>query len=226
MRDPPAMAPNLSPELLDMLPLPQRLALSYAPARARNVFGPLFALDARLGQALRQASEPIMAQMRLAWWRDQLRLAPEVRERSDELIRALDPLADESEALLALVDGWELLLSEEFSEATAAAFISARAQSLLGLARTLGAGDEPEHVLIAGQRWALADLVGGLADPAERARALALTPRGGRLRLSRTMRPLAVLDELARRSLSNQGAPLIAGRGSVIAAMRLGLFGR
>ena len=224
MRDPPAMAS----ELLESLPLTQRLALSYASARTRNASLAIFALDARLGQSLRQASEPIMAQMRLAWWRDQFQVPPRRRERSDELVRALDPFAGYEDALIALVDGWELLLSEEFGKQPASAFASARAQVFLALARVVGATDAVDDVLLAGQRWALADLLTGLSDPLERDTAMALanaSKRQGR-RLSRSLRPLAVLDGLARRSLAKGGAPLLDGPGSALSAFRLGLIGR
>lgn len=223
LRDPAAMMDGL----LEMLPLPQRLALAYAPGPARPATLALFALDTRLGQALRQTSEPIMAQMRLAWWRDQLRLPPSGRERADELVRALDALSGEAEGLLALVDGWELLLSEEFGTQVASAFATARAQALLALARVVGARDRGEDVLFAGQRWALADLASGLGDPEERSVVLEMAGalEGKGARLSRRLRPLGVLDGLARRSLARGGRPLLDGPGSALAAIRLGLSG-
>lgn len=216
----------MSASLLQTLPLPQRLALAYAPGEARAAMLAFFALDARLGQALRQAHEPIMAQMRLAWWRDELAKASPERERSDELIRALDALDAERAALSALVDGWELLLSEDFGAKPAQAFASARARALLAAGRSAGARDEAGAVMLAGQRWALADLAAGLADAGERATVLALAPPAGAPRLSRLLRPLAVLDGLARRSIARGGRPLLEGAASGMAAMRLGLFGR
>ncbi len=167
----------MSASLIDTLPLPQRLALTYAPGKVRSETLALFALDARLGQALRQTNEPIMAQMRLAWWRDQLKLDPPARERSDELVCLLDIFDTQREALAALVDGWELLLTEDFAESAASAFASARAQALLGLARIVEAPDSPEDILLAGQTWALADLAASLSDPSERAAARGIAPQ-------------------------------------------------
>lgn len=218
----------MASELLESLPLVQRLALTYAPSRAREQSLAIMALDTRLGQALRQASEPIMAQMRLAWWRDQFRVPPARRERSDELVRALDPFVGHEDALIALVDGWELLLSEDFGKQSASAFASARAQVYLALARVIGARDTADDVLLMGQRWALADLLTGLSDPAERAAVLSLAEasKGQGARLSRLLRPLTVLDGLARRSFAKGGTPLLDGRGSAFTAIRLGLTGR
>ncbi len=218
----------MAESLHDTLPLPQRLALTYAPARARQATLALFAFDSRLGQAVAQASEPIMAQMRLAWWRDQLKLAPNRRERSDALICALDPFSDESFSLSALIDGWELLLSEELTESSARSFASARAQAFLPLRRVLNASDEADAILRHAQQWALADLASGISDVQERSLVLDLARDANESipRLTRVMRPLSVLSGLSRRSLKRGGTPLLDGAGSALAAIRLGLTGR
>lgn len=218
----------MASELIDELPLPQRLALAYAPAAARPATLALFALDARLGQAVRQASEPIMAQMRLAWWRDQLKLDPTERERHDKLMAALDLFAGEGASLGALVDGWELLLSEELACETIRAFASGRAQAFLALRRVIGADDDPEAILRAGQRWALGDLAAGLSNMQECGKVLELHEEsdGASPSLSRSMRPLSVLGGLAGRSLRRGGGPLLDGPASGLAAIRLGLIGR
>jgi 15-cis-phytoene synthase len=49
---------------------PQRLALAYTKQDLRLGFGLLLALDDRLEQIFRKAGEPLIAQMRLAWWND------------------------------------------------------------------------------------------------------------------------------------------------------------
>ncbi|WEK46976.1 MAG: hypothetical protein P0Y56_01435 [Candidatus Andeanibacterium colombiense] len=208
-------------KLIDSLALPQRLALAYAPKSARPATLALFALDARLAQAVRQASEPIMAQMRLAWWRDQFGLAANRRERSDELIRALDLFAGEEGALIGLVDGWESLLADELD---AEGFALGRARAFAALARRLHLPDEPAAA--AGRRFALADLAANLADAEEQRAVLGLAGGGGRIALPRELRSLAVLDGLARRSLARGGAPLLDGPAAMLGAIRLGLAGR
>lgn len=216
----------MNASLVDTLPLPQRLALAYAPGNARNQTLALFAFDARLGHALRQANEPIMAQLRLAWWRDQLKLEPAARERSEQLICALDVLDAQRDALAALVDGWELLLTESFNTEAAGAFATARAQAMLGLARIIEAPDPAEDVLFAGQQWALADLATSLGNSDERAAVIGIAPQERSPRLSRHLRPLAVLAKLARRGLAAGGVPLLGSAGSALVAMRTGILGR
>ncbi|HEX7709754.1 MAG TPA: hypothetical protein VF418_02340 [Sphingomonadaceae bacterium] len=188
----------------------------------------LLAFDARLGQAVRQASEPIMGQMRLAWWNEQLRLEADRRERSDELVAALDALAGMRGALHALVDGWELLLGETLDRPAVEAFVAARAGAFVGLARLLATPDSAATVLAAGRCWALADLAAGLGEGGERAGVLALGAEEPHvpIRLSRALRPLAVLAGLGRASLANGGAPLLRGRRAALRAIRLGLTGR
>ena len=53
------------PELAETIPVFQRLALSYGARPARLPTLSLFALDARLADVLRSASEPMLAQLRL-----------------------------------------------------------------------------------------------------------------------------------------------------------------
>jgi phytoene synthase len=214
--------------LLDFLPPPQRLALAYSPASTRPYLLALLAFDARLGMAIRQANEPIMAQMRLAWWRDQLRLEAEARERSDALVVALDRLAGMRGALFALIDGWERILGEFLDNQAIGELVSARGKAVAAAGRLAGAADPGELIERAAARWALADLAAGLSDGAERrlvldqARALG----SGHIPLSRALRTLAVLDGLGHRSLARGGGPLLAGPASGLLAIRLGLLGR
>jgi len=58
--------------LVASLPTASRLALAYAPAKARLQTLALFALDTRLAGLLRNSSEPMLAQLRLSWWRETL----------------------------------------------------------------------------------------------------------------------------------------------------------
>ena len=212
--------------LLDELSPPQRLALSYAPASARKATLALLALDARLAAILRRRSEAVLAQMRLAWWRDRIAEDPQAWPRGDAV---LDALRDwrEPAALGPLVDGWEALLGDDLEARTIDDFARGRGEAFAQLARELGAGKEAGLAESCGRQWAFGDLAVNLSDAPERAQAIdaaaALPPCPA---LSRALRPLAVLAGLARRSLARGGTPLLEGPAAMLLAVRLGITGR
>jgi phytoene synthase len=206
------------------LPPPQRLALAYAPARARGRTLALLALDARLGAILRAGIEPIAAQLRLAWWRDVLARPAADWPRGQPVLDSLRDWRDPS-GLSGLVDGWEALLTEALTTAEVREFVAGRQAAFACLAGELDveAVAEAEQ---AAQAWALADLAANLSDGEERA----LVADQGRgvvpPPLPRALRPLAVLAGLGARSLRRGGGPLLDGPGSALLALRIGLIGR
>jgi phytoene synthase len=56
--------------------------------------------------------EPVLAQLRLAWWRDRLAEPAENWPRGEPLLAALTCWQGRHGALAGLVDGWEALLGE------------------------------------------------------------------------------------------------------------------
>jgi phytoene synthase len=213
-----------STALLNELPPPQRLALAYAPRPARSATLALLALDARLAAVLRRRGEPVLAQMRLAWWRDMLSTNKAEWPRGDAVLGLLGEWRDPA-ALVALVDGWEGLLAEGLEPQTIDAFAAGRGQAFVQLARELGVPSPGADAC--GAWWALGDLVANLANPAERAGVLAVAQGLAPCRnLPRALRALAVLAALGRRSLSRGGAPLLDSPGAALVAMRVGILGR
>lgn len=211
---------------IEELPLPQRLALAYAPVNARLPTLAVLAFDAQLGAMVRKTSEPILGQMQIAWWRDQLTLPAEERPRGNRLLAMLEAFAGEEEALRAMANGWEVLLGERLDEAAIREHFRGRAAGWEALARRLGC--ESGDVRLAASRWALADLAANVGDAEERARVVAVGNENlsHGLALPRALRSLAVLAGLSSRSLARGGAPLLSGPASVLAAIRLGLTGR
>lgn len=210
--------------LIETLPLPQRLALAYAPRGSREATLALLALDAHLATLVRQAREPIVGQLRLAWWRERLEEPVEQRPSGSPQLDALFSWKGREAALVALIDGWEHLLGETLDRKAIAAFAEGRGGAFAALA-------EPEFAaatMLAGKRWALADLAAHLGSAEERGDVLAAAAELGRetSALPRALRPLAVLDGLARRSLARGGAPLAQGPLAGLAALRLGILGR
>lgn len=215
---------NDTAALLATLPPEQRLALAYAPAAARAPWLALLALDARLAGIVRSSREPLLGQLRLAWWRDQLSTPAAARPAGEPVLALLGQWGGAAAGLTALVDGWEALLGEPPLAAPALErFAAGRAEAIAALAGQLGT-DEP--CKRAARLWALADLAARLSHPAERAAAMELASTEDRAgpRLPRALRPLTVLHALAARGRSGEG--LLAGPGSLALALRVGLFGR
>lgn len=211
--------------LVDELPLAQRLALSYAPIGVRAVTLGLLALDARLAAILRARREPIAAQLRFAWWRERLEEPGASWPHGEPVLDALRAWGDAS-GLAVLPAGWEALLADRLTDAAVAEFAETRGESWACLARELSTHSE-ESAARAGRIWAAADLAGHLSDESERKLALAygfaLPPVPT---LPTTLRALAVLAGLARRSLVRGGAPLLDGPAATLLALRIGVSGR
>jgi len=203
---------------------PLQLALAWAPRRARSATLACLALDSRLAGFVRRGGEPLAIQMRLAWWRDMLRSAPAAWPRGDPLLDELRGWQRPDE-LVALVDGWEALLGEELDDEAITAFAVGREKAWSALAGQIGA--DSAQTGPAARAWALADLAANLSSAEERQRVVSgARVRDLRLPRERALRPLAVLGGLGRRAIEHGGAPLLAGRGAALLALRLGMFGR
>jgi phytoene synthase len=210
--------------LAEDLPPPQRLALAYAPARARAATLAALALDARLGAILRARREPIAAQLRLAWWRDMLARPAADWPRGEPVLDALRGWRDPS-GLSELAVGWEALLAETLTPAAIAEFAAGRAQAFVGLARELGV-EAVQEAGDAARIWALADLAANVSEGVERELVVEQHRPRPAARLPASLRPLAVLAGLGARALRQGGAPLLDGPGSALLALRIGLTGR
>lgn len=213
--------------LIEQLPVHLRLALSYAPAHARGLTLGLLALDCRLAGIVRNSREPLLGQVRLAWWRDRFGEGAESWPEGEPLLALLRPWADQSAALSGLVDGWEDLFGDPpLSGEALGRLADGRASAFGGLARLLKA--EPDEAIRAGRGWALVDLSGKLGDPDERAEARNLAEQQDwrRPSLPRSLRPLAVLHGLARRAMTRGDSQLLSGGVAGLVALRLGLLGR
>ncbi|WP_095011058.1 hypothetical protein [Tsuneonella mangrovi] len=217
------------PELLnEPLPPERNLALAYMDGQLRPAASAAFALDARLAALVAQASEPLLAQMRLAWWRDQLRLKPSERALGEPLLAAFGQhWTGQEGVLLAMVDAWEELLGDApLPKSAIARFAEGRAQAFAALARLAAMDRWAADCVRAAQRWTLADFALHTGNGEERDLARALATEFDRpKRLPRQLRGLAILESLATRSLAN-GRPLMEGRSGAMLALRVGLFGR
>ncbi len=96
------------------LPPPANLAAAYTPVAFRPAFTLLLQLDVRFADIVRKAREPMIAQIKLAWWRDAFVTEPALRPKGEPLLQALGACGDviAPSALEDLVSAWELMLGE------------------------------------------------------------------------------------------------------------------
>lgn len=226
---PPAQTSSNEDSLTQILPSAVRLALAYAPKSARVQTLALFALDARLAGLLRHSREPMLAQLRLSWWRETLRQDAAQWPEGEPLLAALRSWNGHHNALTALVDGWESLTGPAPLKAESLdAMAQGRGEAFAALARALGREKDEDAARALGREWALADLSMRLSHPKEQeaARGLVAQERGKRRSLSRPLRPLLVLHGLAMRRFERGEEDSTISPAALLKALRLGLLGR
>lgn len=134
------------------------LAAMAAPAAARTVLFPVFAFNVEVARAPWVTAEPMIAEMRLQWWRDALaEIAAGGPVRRHEVVDALAPVLDVEGARLldALIEArrWDIGTEPFADQAAFAAHIQATSGNLLwAAARALGAGDA--EAAVRGPAWA------------------------------------------------------------------------
>jgi len=181
---------------------PERLAVAYAPRAFQPLWAGFLVLDRRLADAARAGRDPLMIQLRLAWWRDRFGQPASAWPAGEPLLALLAPWDSERSALRALVDGWE---ARVVGEDGGAALGAARVDAVLALARLCKAPAD-DTVRRAAAEWL------GLQAPDPRAPIL-----------PSALRPLAILRGMALRELGGKtGSPLR----DFLAILRIGTFGR
>ena len=193
------------------------LALSYVPARRRAAVGALWRLDSALGAALAGGREPMIARIKLAWWREAL-------ERLDREPAPAEPALRDSAAFLLpaltgaelgrMEEGWAVLPSAATLTAGDLQTYAERRGGLLFLYTARLLGEETDGLEAAGEAWALVDLARHCAtrEDADVAVAAARERRGPR-RWPPRLRPLGMLAALAVRD-SDPARPLWEPRGA------------
>lgn len=184
-------------------------------------------LDRRLARIVARTTEPMLGQMRLAWWREALGKPVEDRPRGDLVLDAISAEWAGREAVLAtMVDGWEVLVTADQLDRDAIEAFGAQRSAFFGALDGDLRPAEAEMVAAAGFRWALADAAGSVSDAGERAMLIeaGLGRTAPQERMPRPLRGLAVLNALAVRALQRGGRPMMEGRGAPLVAMRAAIF--
>ena len=167
------------------------------PVELRGAFDALFGIDDAFGDAVTSASQPALAAIKLAWWREALErldtapapAEPRLRAAADELLsRGIS-----GSELAGLEEGWAALPQPTPDEKT----LDLRGQRLFTLAGRLLTNMPPE--LQAGRLWSQVDLARRVGRPLPLTKQLPVAPR--------KLRPLTMLAALAWRDAA-RGLPL------------------
>ena len=220
----------MTSQLSETLSTEAQLALAHTPINSRRALTILLEFDTRLARIVAATTEPMLGQMRLAWWRDMLGMDVSDRPAGDPVLDAIGAVWQGGEGrLVAMVDGWEHMLSDPpLTREAALAFADGRGRAFGALVALEGASDTLQPRLeAAGRIWAIADAASHIDDPSERETLVALgrewpSPDA----LPAPFRGVAILAALGARSLKAGGAPLMAGRGAGWTSFRAGLLGR
>ena len=101
---------------ISALPPPESLAITYTPADIRPKLRWLLIFDQRLLSVLQRAHEPMIAQLRLSWWRDALNAPAQKRPKGEPLLAELGLLEPDDilpAAALSMLDAYEILATED-----------------------------------------------------------------------------------------------------------------
>lgn len=179
--------------VLDLDP-PARLAIAYARSDVRSAFALLLQIDNRFADILRNAREPMIAQIKMAWWREAFASAVEARPKGEPLLQALNEAGDRIplSALEALASAWEHLLGhEQISQEVIDTHTALRAEAIFKTyAAWMGSVQDMQPI---GRNWALESL--RIAFP-ERV-ADSIIPSAP-LPKARALRPLSILTMSVR----------------------------
>ena len=175
---------------LDILP-PTRLAIAYVPVHLRPAFALLLQIDMRFSDIVRTAREPMIAQIKMAWWRDAFAAAVDLLPKGEPLLQALAAVGGviPLTVLEALVSAWEELLgSDEWNQAVTDTHSQLRAEAIFQTyAYWVGSAQDVRPI---GRLWAIETL--RKAFPQRVADSisvpLAALPKG------RALRPLSILN--------------------------------
>lgn len=181
-------------------------ALGSAPASAQPALHALWTLDDAFGRVLATVREPMVARIRLAWWREALerldREPPPKEPVLERVARHILATGITGAELAEMEAGWTRLPGDQpITKDDLETYATARGRRQFSLsARLLGGALAVEH---AGEVWALVDLARHSSEQADIDAALAaarsrLLPGGW----PKELRPLGMIAVLAARDLA------------------------
>ena len=210
-------------ESIDALPEWAGLAIARAGPSLQPALSALLQFDRQLGRVILGATEPMLAQIRIAWWREELARSSEQAGRPrpvDPLLNSLlDTTLGGSAELVTFIDGWETLLeAQPWSLKHRERYAAGHSAVFERCAQIAGSPGCAKEAGTHGEAWAQAKLA-----RFDRTTPPATPP--DLPRLPRDLRAIAMIGGLSRRALLRGGEELMGDRMSPFAALRLGIFG-
>jgi 15-cis-phytoene synthase len=147
-------------DALNALSPPPRLAIAYAPSDVREAFSLLLEFDAKLRGVVINASEILIGQLKLAWWREAIAADAGQRPKGEPLLARIGALEtqDIRPELEMLLTAWECLLLGDGDPSALRPFAQDRGCAIFGGYARIVNLDADVHA--AGVEWALRDLKG------------------------------------------------------------------
>lgn len=205
----------------DDLDIERDLSLMYAPPAHRPGLRAIWQLDARMRRIFTSGGEPTLRLIKLAWWEERVLALADGEAPAEPLLRRLAALARAEADIVAdlgrIAGAWRELPPERpWPPACVDAYARSRGRGLIdGFARVVGTASD-ERLRLAGEAYAIDDLVGLTVDDDERT-ALRGQTAERRKTLSglvwpSAMRPIGMIFALAREDAardrgSTQGSP-------------------
>jgi len=190
------------------------LALTYIPSKWRPAVEALWRLDAALGAVLAGGREPLISQIKLAWWRDSLEKLDQAKPPAEPVLQAaardILPLGVSGADLSELEQGWTGLLSPDpLTDEELASYAARRGALLFRLSGAILGHQLSPEMERGGEAWALVDLArhSNAADAAAAFEA-ARERADARVHWPSRLRPLGMLAALARRDINRGVAEL------------------
>jgi 15-cis-phytoene synthase len=139
------------------------LVLAYAPRSVRPHLSALLDLDTTLGRIVASTTDPIIGQMRLTWWHEQLTMIENSSAPVEPVLASLKRYGIVGADVATMIDGWEALLDPmPLNDAALRLYADHRGERLFSIAANLC--DQPVAMGL-GAGWALVDFAMRCSDP-------------------------------------------------------------
>ena len=221
------MSDETAGDLSDFLPMPHdpRILLA-VPQNGRAKLDSLWQLTVRITKLLDEVREPLIGQIKLAWWRDMMAMLaekPENLPKGEPLLAEMQVHWRGEAGLGALVDAAEAVLMAEDQAERVKAASEFGDQLFLLSGRAISAQPLPSS----GARWGLlwaAYVHRGSEEAPEFLEAGKAASTPAKSTFGKGAKSLMMLDRLAAQILSENGARDYRREGMIL--LRVGLFGR